>query len=137
MEKINNSEVIAAINEKALADEAFVREMVAAKNTEEAQAVLRKNGFTLSDEDLTALAEVGKEPLDEMLKNGELSEDELDSVAGGGKLRGTLRLVASLVAAAACGAIVGATGGAATPGAYIVAGVLGTWTLAGYAKKGW
>ena len=132
MEK-NNSQ-ISAVQAKAMEDEVFLREMVGARTTEDARKVLEKYGFTLSREEMESLMVTGKEALEEAAREGELSEDELDTVAGGGKVRGTLRFVASLAIGGAAGFAIGLTGGAAAPGAYIVAGALTVWTLDGYAR---
>lgn len=130
----SNAAQIQAIQARTLEDESFIREMVAAKTMEQVKVVLQKNGYTLSDEEIALLMQSGRKNLDATLAEDELTEEMLEDVAGGGKVRGTLRFIASLAIGAAGGAVIGLTGGAAAPGGYLLAGVLTAWTLAGYAK---
>lgn len=64
----------------------------------------------------------------------ELSEGQLDDVAGGGFINGTLRLAASSVAAFGYGALCGICPAACAGSPYVAVG-LSAWTTAGYVKK--
>ena len=130
----SNAAQIQAIQARTLEDESFIREMVAAKTMEQVKVVLQKNGYRLPDEEIALLMQSGKKNLDATLAEDELTEEMLEDVAGGGKVRGTLRFIASLAAGAVGGFFIGVTGGAAAPGGYLLAGALTAWTVAGYAK---
>lgn len=63
---------------EALQDQEFAEKLLALETAEEAQAMLKEKGIEVSLEDLKAAAAyVGKSA------SGELSEDDLEDVAGG------------------------------------------------------
>ncbi len=134
---MNNTNVMTQqISDAVMANEAFLKALVAAENAASAQQVLKDNGFDLSVEEVEALYRDGAQNICAHLDNGELAEDQLDDVAGGGFFRGTLRLAVSGAAAFGYGMLCGVCP-AASAGAPYVAGGLSIWTAAGYKKKGW
>ena len=65
-------------------DDAFVDAVCAADSSEEAQKLFAEKGLELTLEEVESLGQsIGKAALSE---NGELSEEDLDSVAGGLRL---------------------------------------------------
>ncbi len=128
-------QIFAAINE----NEEFCKAFVSAENAEAVKKVLAENGFELTLEDIEAIFADGLDEIktqNDPAKAGELSEDQLDDVAGGGFFKGTLRLAVSCGVAFGYGCFCGICPAAAA-GANYVAGGLGIWTAAGYVKKGW
>lgn len=127
--------IIASVNENG----AFARAFVAAENVADLQKVLSDNGFTVSAEDIEAMFHEG---VNEILvannpdDDGEISEDQLDDVSGGGFFRGSCRLLVSGAAAFGYGCLCGICPAASCAAPYIVGG-LTVWTTAGYLKKGW
>lgn len=124
--------ILEAVNE----NNDFCKAFVAAEDAASLQKVLKSNGFDVTVEDVEAMfAEGLKEIL--TVKEGaaatELSEDQLDDVAGGGFFRGTLRLVASSAVGFGFGCLCGVCPAAAAATPY-VAGGLTAWTTAGYLK---
>lgn len=66
--------------EKVLGDSAVIEKLMDAKSTEEAKGVLAAEGLTLTDEEMDQLGKT----LDAVAAgDGELSEDQLEDVAGG------------------------------------------------------
>jgi hypothetical protein len=124
--------IIEAVNE----NNDFCKEFLAAEDAVSLQKVLNDNGFDMTVEDIESMYADGlKEIL--AVKEGaetELSEDQLDDVAGGGFLKGTARLAVSSAAAFAFGCFVGVCP-AAAPATPYVAGGLTAWTTAGYLDK--
>ena len=70
----NKEEIIKQINQKMESDPAFAAALMAVKNAQEELRVLQEAGFQLTGEDVKRMHEVGCT---------ELSDDELDNVAGG------------------------------------------------------
>ena len=70
----NKEEIIKQINQKMESDPAFAAALKAVKNAQEELKVLQEAGFQLTGEDVKRMHEVGCT---------ELSDDELDNVAGG------------------------------------------------------
>ena len=142
MEKEMRNDMALAIEEKALADDQFLKDLITARTSQDTQQVLSKYGFAVSMEEVNAFIEKGKSLLQNEAKvDTELSEDDLEAVAGGGKWRGRLRYAGALLGGAVLGAGYGALCGicpaaaAATP--YVVGGyaALATyWVMDGYAK---
>ena len=132
-----NKELISQqIIEAMTNDEAFCRAFVSAEDAASVQKVLVDNGFDFS---LAQVEEIFAEGVQAIMKHNEsdeLSEDMLDNVAGGGFLRGTLRLAVSAGVGFGYGCFCGLCP-AASAGANYVAGGLAIWTAAGYKKKGW
>lgn len=124
-----------AINE----NNEFCKAFTAAEDAASLQKVLKDNGFDATVEEIEAMFADGlKEILKikEASKGEELSEDQLEDVAGGGFVRGTLYTAASAAAGfgfgCACGFCPALS--AATP---YVAGGLAAWSASGYMQKGW
>lgn len=115
----------------------FCKAFTQAEDAASLQKVLQANGFEVSVEEVEAMFADG---LKEILKikeeaaGAELSEDQLDDVAGGGFVSGTARLAASAAAGFGYGCLCGVCPAAAAWTPY-VAGGLTAWTVAGY--KGW
>lgn len=127
--------VMEAVNE----NNDFCKAFIAAEDAISLQKVLNDNGFDVSKEDVEAIFADGlKEILKvkEVAATSELSEDQLDDVAGGGAIRGTLRTVASAAAGFGFGCLCGVCPAASAATPYVVGG-LTAWSTAGYMKKGW
>ena len=65
--------------QEALSDEAFAQEVLALKTPEEAQAKFREKGYEFT---LEELAEFAKATQAAAKASGELSDDDLEAVAG-------------------------------------------------------
>ena len=135
------NEIRKMIEEKALTDDRFLTNLITAKDIEETQKVLAENGFEFSVEEIRGFCEEGKTLVMEANDEGELSEDALEAVAGGGKWRGRLRYALGLLGGAALGAGFGAfcafcpAAAAAVP--YVAVGYAGLvtlWVMDGYDK---
>ena len=74
MDMENKEEMIKQINQKMESDPAFAAALMAVKNVQEELKVLQEAGFQLTGEDVKRMHEAGC---------AELSDDELDNVAGG------------------------------------------------------
>lgn len=129
-------QILSAVND----NEEFCKAFVSAEDAASLQKVLNENGFDVSLTDVEAMFADG---LSEILKfkdsdaaNGELSENQLDDVAGGGALRGTLRTVVSAGVGFGFGCLCGVCPAAASATPYVVGG-LTAWSASGYLKKGW
>ena len=127
--------LVEAVNE----NNDFCKAFVGAEDAASLTKVLNDNGFEFSTEEVEEMFADG---LKEILKvkesatTDELDESELEDVAGGGFVRGTLRLVASGAAAFGFGAFCSVCPVAAGA-SYYVAGGLAAWSTAGYMRKGW
>jgi len=97
---------------EVFSDPAFVGELFAMESPEDAQAALRAKGVELSLEELKEVNEILSTKLSE---NGELSLDDLDSVAGGGPV---LALAISLAIVVGVAGVGGAIGIGVPAGAY-------------------
>lgn len=137
--------LIAAIAEKADADEKFMQGLISANSPEDIRSYLVGNGIDATAEDVSRFLDEGKMALEEASQNEELSELDLESVAGGGKWRGLARQFATYAAVAGIGigmvALCAALPEAAPAwiaigkAGMVTAGAMGTvWTLKGYAK---
>lgn len=111
----------------------FAKAFLAAEDAQTLQKVLSENGFALTRAEVEEMFEEGRKHILNAGNEAELSEDQLDDVAGGGKIKGTLRFVASCAAGFGYGAFCGICP-AAYAGAPYVAGGLAIWTAAGYKK---
>ncbi len=113
--------------------------LVSAEDASSVQKVLAANGFEVTVEEVEAIFEDG---VNEIMNtngsedNGELSEDQLENISGGGFLRGALRTTASAALGFGYGVFCGICP-AASAGAPYVAGGLATWSAVGFKKKGW
>ena len=131
------NEICKAIAAELEKDEEFFKAFISSENAEALCGVLTARGYGVTVDDVNEMFVRGAKGIVEYMGNkDELSQGQLEEVAGGGFLRGTLRLVGSMGAAFGYGALC-----AFFPGAYAgapyVAGGLAIWTAAGYAKKGW
>lgn len=119
-------------------DVGFCKAFVAAEDAESLQAVLQEYGFEVSVEMVEELFRQGMEAIAQYhsVSTEELSEDQLEDVSGGGKVRGTVRAVISFAAGFGYGCLCGIAP-AASAGAPYVAGTLAAWSTAGYMKSGW
>ena len=114
-------------------NDAFCQAFVAAENATTIQELLRNNGMDVSLSDVEELFADGVKEILKSNVEGELTEKDMDSVAGGGWFRGTCRLVASSAVAFGYGCFCGVCP-AASVGAPYVAGGLAVWTTAGYLR---
>ena len=71
--------------EELMKDEAFVNTMFSKENSEEVQKLFAEKGVALTMEEVESLASAILQAAP--VENGELSEDALDSVAGGRIIR--------------------------------------------------
>jgi predicted ribosomally synthesized peptide with nif11-like leader len=72
------NENVKMLNEKIKLDKEFAKKLVSLDTPEELQAYLKENEMEFSIEEMKTLKDVIKG------KGGELSDDDLDGVAGGG-----------------------------------------------------
>ncbi len=139
MEKMRKETVVQQIFDAVSINEDFGKALLMAEDADSAKNVLNANGFDITVEDVEAIF---KDGLDEILKfkesgvANELSDNQLDNVAGGGVIRGTLRTAGSAIAGFGFGMFCGICPAAATATPYVVGG-LAVWSAAGYMKKGW
>ena len=139
-----NEQERARFEELALTDDHFLNDLISAETAEDTREIMLKNGFEVSLEEVNSLIEQGVEALHNVMDKKELSEADLESVAGGGKWRGSLRFVAAMGRAAVIGigfgVVCGLCPGAVVATPYVVGyvAVTGTdWVMKGYSKKGW
>ena len=128
MENITKK-ITAAVTE----DMDFFKAFISAQDAPALQKVLKAHGFELTIEQIETLFAGGVSNILDANKAEELTEDQLDDVAGGGFFRGTARLVVSCGVAFGYGALCGVCP-AACAGANWVASGLTVWTAAGYMK---
>ena len=126
MENITKK-ITAAVTE----DMDFFKEFISAQDAPTLQKVLRAHGFALTTEEIESLFANGVNTILSHNQEEELSEDQLDDVAGGGFFKGTGRLIVSCGVAFGYGALCGVCP-PAYAGAPYVAGGLAVWTTAGY-----
>ena len=143
-ENMFNEQQKTRFEELVLTDDQFLNELIMAKTAEDTREIMLKNGFEVSLDEVHDLIEQGSSVLKKTMDEGELSDADLEEVAGGGQLRGALRFTAALGRAAVIGAGFGAlcavcpAAAAATP--YVIGYTALTsfdWIMKGYAKKGW
>ena len=90
-----------------LKDEEFCNQFVTSESKEAAAKMFTDRGFDITDEELTALATRTRELVNHLIENdGELSEEELERVAGGGV--GDTFTVAEMIAGALAGGVLAA-----------------------------
>ena len=131
----NRKEMLAQQINAQINNEEFAKAFVSAADAASVQKVLQEYGIHITLEEVNDIFVDGATSI---LNNqaDELAEDQLDEVAGGGALRGTLRLAVSCAVGFGYGCLCGVCP-AACAGANYVAGGLAIWTAAGYKKKGW
>ena len=129
-----------------LEDEAFLTAVLSAGESEKISKLMQESGIKVTPEEIDEFVDSGISQLAEMKEScsDELSIEDLESVAGGGKLRFALRYALVIGGAVAVGAGLGlfvgagalAVGTAHALGAgYALIGSV--WTLKGRDKKGW
>ena len=136
-------EKLAADIEALQENELFVQAVLTAGSIENIVRVLEGYGIESTAEEIAELAREGAAVLSP--SEDELSLEDLEAVAGGGKWRGRLCFAAALlggaVLGAACGAAITYSGGAlAIPGWKVAVGyaaVASPIVAAAYAAKGW
>ena len=121
--------ITAAVTE----DQEFYKAFISAQDAATLQKVLSDHGFDFSVDEINDLFRSGAAEIVKQNSGNELSEEDLDDVAGGGFLKGTMRLIVSCGVAYGYGALCGVCP-AAYAGAKYVAGGLTAWTAAGYMK---
>ena len=130
---MNKTMYMQQINELLESDESFVTAMVSAEDAEAVQTVFADYGIDLSLDEVETLIARGQKEIQNCLADGELSEESLEDVAGGGRGRCAVRFVASLGIAALYGAACGVCP-PLTAGAPAVAVGLTAWCIEGLAK---
>lgn len=137
MQKIVKDSLAQRIVDTLAVENGFGRSLMMAQDAVSAQKVFVDNGIEISLEEITSIFNDG---LNEILKlketdlNNELSENQLDNVAGGGFWRGALRTTASMAAGFGFGCLCGICPAASVATPYVVGG-LAAWSTAGYLKK--
>lgn len=121
--------ITAAVTE----DQEFFKAIISAQDADTLQKVLMNHGFDFTVEEINTFFRDGAAEIVNQTSANELSEGDLDAVAGGGFIRGTGRLIVSCGVAFGYGALCGVCP-AACAGANYVAGGLAVWTTAGYLK---
>ena len=107
-----------------LKDEEFCKQFVTSESKEAAAKLFTDRGFDITDEELTALATRTRELVYPLMENGgELSEEELERVAGGADKYTTWSDVGKAVALGAGAGLVVGTGVAPGIGTLIGTGV--------------
>lgn len=114
-------------------NDTFCQAFVSAENAITIQKLLCDNGINVSLNDVEEMYSNGVKEILKKNGDGELSEEDLNEVAGGGWFRGTLRAVASTAAGFGYGCVCGLIPAAAAGAPYVAVG-LATWTTAGYLK---
>ncbi len=131
------NEICKAITAELEKDEEFFKAFISSENAEALCGVLTARGYGVTVDDVNEMFVRGAKGIVEYMENkDELSQGQLEEVAGGGFLRGTVRLIISGGVAFGYGAFCGICP-PAYAGAPYVAGGLAIWTTAGYMKKGW
>ena len=139
MEKHTKEVLAQQIFAMATDNEDFCKALVSAEDAPSAKKVLNENGFPVSLEDVDEIFADGLSEIMKFKDSGaadELSEGQLDDIAGGGAIRGTLRLAVSAGVAFGFGMFCGICPAAAVASPY-VAGGLTAWSTAGYLRKDW
>lgn len=118
--------------------EEFLKSVVSAENDVSMQKVLNEKGYNVSLDDVKEMFEDGQNEILKYNENvhEELTENDLENVAGGGLLRYLLRGTISCGVAFGFGCICAAFPAAAAATPYVVGG-LATWTTIGGLRKGW
>ena len=129
MENITKK-ITAAVTE----DMDFFKAFISAQDAPALQKVLQDNGFEFTLEEINEFFSNGVDGILTYNESAELSEDQLDDVAGGGFIKGTARLIVSSGVAFGYGALCGICPAAASGAPYVVGG-LTAWTTAGYLSK--
>ena len=119
------------ITAAATEDQEFFKAFIGAQDAPALQKVLQNNGFEFTLEGIDEFFANGVDGILAHNGSAELTEDQLDDVAGGGFIKGTARLIVSCGVAFGYGALCGICP-AAYAGAPYVAGGLTAWTTAGY-----
>lgn len=137
--EMTNKEILAKqISDALNTNEEFCKALLSAEDATSAQKVLNENGIDVTIEDVEAIFNDGMDELKKFKDNAdrELSDQQLDDIAGGGVVRGVLRTTGSAVAAFGMGMACGANP-AFCPAAYSASTGLAAWSAAGFMKKGW
>ena len=129
MENIKQKITDAVIN-----DVDFFKDFISAQDAPALQQVLQARGFELTVDQIEELFSDGVDTILDHNQAEELSEDQLDDVAGGGFFKGTARLIVSSGVAFGYGALCGICPAASAGAPYVVGG-LTAWTTAGYLSK--
>ena len=134
MEKTKQEVLAQQIFTKADSDENFFKALLSVEDAVSAQKLLRENGFDVSLEDVETMHADGQNEISKFKESGtvgELSEEQLDSIPGGGVVRGAIRTGAYFGACLVYGAVCGVCPPAAAGAPYaLTAGAL--WAAAGY-----
>ena len=126
MEMTKKEMLVQKITAAVTDDQDFYKDFISAQDAPSLQKVLQVHGFDFTVEEVEEFFSAGVDVILNQSEAGELSEEQLDDVAGGGFLRGTARLIVSSGVAFGYGALCGICP-AACAGAPYVAGVL--WYL--------
>ena len=135
------------VEDEGFENSQFLKDLVNAQSAEDTKVVLQRHGIDVSLDEVNDLIKTGATILNNAEDN-ELSELELEKVAGGGKWRGAIRQLATYVGVAGVGLGMVALCAVCPEGApaWIAAGKVGmiaigaagtVWTMKGYHKKGW
>lgn len=126
LEKVTADEDLSSEEEKFLKlreNEAFMGDIAKAKNSEEVRSAFRKHNVELSEQETNEFVEGVQNTIGKVMNaSGELSEDELEEIAGGSWLSSAWKKVKKYVAAAVIAGV------ATFISAAIIAGSFGTAT---------
>lgn len=133
--------LVKQISDAVNGDESFCKALLSVEDAASAQAILKENGIDASLQDVEGIfkdgvSEIVKYKEASQAADGELDENQLANVAGGGIVRGVLRTSASAAGAFGFGMICGVCPAASVATPYVVGG-LTAWSAAGYFKEGW
>ena len=139
--KMNTNEKT-ALFQQIVADldsnEDFFKAFIATEDETALQEILNEKGYEVSLDDVREMFEDGRNEILKYKENAddELSEQDLETVAGGGLGRYLVRGMLSCAVAFGFGCLCGVCPAAAVATPY-VAGGLALWCAAGAMKKGW
>lgn len=136
MEQAKKDMLAQKLTEAVNRNDAFCQAFVAAKDAASIQKVLHENGIEVSLNDVEEMFSNGVGEINKAYAEGELTEEQMDSVAGGGFIRGSLRLVAGCAFAFGYGCLCGVCPAATAGVPYVVGGVT-AYATAGYLRRGW
>ena len=136
MEQAKKEMLAQKLTEAVNKNDAFCQAFVSAKDAASIQKVLHENGIDVSLNDVEEMFTNGVGEISKAYAEGELTEEQMDSVAGGGFFRGTLRFVAGCAVAFGYGCLGGVCPAATAGVSYVVGGVV-AFATAGYLRRGW
>ncbi len=139
MENMRKDMLSQQIMTKANEDEIFLKAFISATDALSVQQVLSENGIEITEEEVNEIFVDGVKEIQKYTDthaSGELSDEDLSEVAGGGFVRYLVRGTISAAAGFGFGCLCALCPAASVATPYVVGG-LAIWCAAGYLKKGW